>query len=115
MSIGVLATLLALKVPTAVFAQIGVLAALGGAIGSYISRRVAFTDLPQLVAAFHSFVGLAAVLSCVASFIIDAPTFAADVATTIHKTVIYFGTLIGAITFTGSLVAFAKLQVRSFT
>ncbi len=88
----------------------GMTMGIGGTIGAIVANRVAITDLPQLVAAFHSFVGLAAVLTSFSSFMIDAGTFATDPAGTVHKTAIFAGTFIGGITFTGSLTAFGKLQ-----
>ena len=64
-----------------------------------------------MVAAFHSFVGLAAVFTSVASFMTDHAFIATGVAAAIiQKTAIYLGALIGGVTFTGSLVAFGKLQ-----
>jgi len=66
--------------------------------------QVAITDLPQLVAAFHSFVGLAAVLTSAASFLVEPH------GGIIHEVSVYLGTVIGGIIFTGSIVAFEKLQ-----
>eukprot|EP01098_Paradermamoeba_levis_P004026 TRINITY_DN1760_c0_g1_i6.p1 TRINITY_DN1760_c0_g1~~TRINITY_DN1760_c0_g1_i6.p1 ORF type:complete len:1034 (+),score=396.39 TRINITY_DN1760_c0_g1_i6:257-3358(+) len=108
-TIGILATLGTLSVTPAVFAQIALTAGLGGALGTLISKKVAVTDLPQLVAAFHSFVGLAAVLTSVASFLIDFAAFGTPTGV-IHKIAIFLGTFIGGVTFTGSIVAFGKLQ-----
>lgn len=73
---------------------------------------MAVTSLPQTVAAFHAFVGLAAVLVCFASHIDHTLALAGahDVMHTIHKLSVYFGTFIGGVTFTGSIVAFGKLQ-----
>eukprot|EP01132_Coremiostelium_polycephalum_P009925 gene9925-12170_t len=106
--IGILSTLATLGASPALLTQIGVLGSAGAAIGLYISKRVNFTELPQLTAAFHSFVGLAAVFASGASLLNDYSIFAnMDM---IHKSSIYLGALIGGITFTGSLVAFAKLQ-----
>src|SRR5215831_6502333 len=86
--------------------------AVGGAIGSFIALRIKMTALPQLVAAFHSLVGLAAV--CVAAAAFYAPEeFGIGVVGAIqgHSLVeMGIGVAIGAITFTGSIVAFAKLQ-----
>lgn len=108
---GVVATLGILHVPAAVFGQIAVVMGAGAALGAYISRKVAITDLPQLVAAFHSFVGLAAVLTSVSSYLTDYAFITTGVAAaTIQKTAIYLGALIGGVTFTGSIVAFGKLQ-----
>jgi len=86
--------------------------AIGGAIGYVIAKKIVMTALPQLVAAFHSLVGLAAVLVALAAF--HAPESygighegAIRVGSLIEMSL---GIAIGAITFTGSLVAFAKLQ-----
>lgn len=86
----------------------------GGAIGLGIAKRIEVTDLPQLVAAFHSFVGLAAVLTCFAHYIHHFPEFAHDPAATMVKTSLFLGTFIGGVTFTGSLIAFGKLQGKDF-
>lgn len=79
-------------------------------VGLAIAKRIQITDLPQLVAAFHSLVGLAAVLTCVAEYMIEYPHFATDPAANLTKVVAYIGTYIGGITFSGSLVAYGKLQ-----
>ena len=85
---------------------------IGGAIGAMIAHRIEMTALPQLVAAFHSLVGLAAV--CVASSALYAPTaFGIGGMEGIKMSALIemgLGTAIGAITFTGSVVAFMKLQ-----
>jgi NAD(P) transhydrogenase subunit beta len=97
-----------------VLGYLGILVAIliGGAIGTYIALRIQMTALPQLVAAFHSLVGLAAV--CVAAAAFYAPEeYGIGVAGEIHRGSLVemsLGTAIGAITFTGSIVAFAKLQ-----
>uniref|UniRef100_A0A8C2XJ74 proton-translocating NAD(P)(+) transhydrogenase n=1 Tax=Cyclopterus lumpus TaxID=8103 RepID=A0A8C2XJ74_CYCLU len=78
--------------------------------GLAIAKKIQITDLPQLVAAFHSLVGLAAVLTCVAEYMIEYPHFATDPAANLTKIVAYLGTYIGGITFSGSLVAYGKLQ-----
>ena len=85
---------------------------IGGAIGTYIALRIQMTALPQLVAAFHSLVGLAAV--CVAAAAFTFPkSYGIGVRGSIHRGSLVemaLGMAIGAITFTGSIVAFAKLQ-----
>jgi H+-translocating NAD(P) transhydrogenase subunit beta len=88
--------------------------AIGGGIGAYLARTIAMTAMPQLVAAFHSLVGLAAV--CVAAAAFYAPD-AFGIATDglIHaqsRIEMALGAAIGAITFTGSIIAFLKLDGR---
>jgi len=88
--------------------------AAGGSVGAYIARQVPMTAMPELVAAFHSLVGMAAVL--VAAGALYAPS-AFDIGTVgdIHKASLVemsIGTAIGAMTFTGSVIAFLKLSAR---
>uniref|UniRef100_A0A671M9T4 proton-translocating NAD(P)(+) transhydrogenase n=1 Tax=Sinocyclocheilus anshuiensis TaxID=1608454 RepID=A0A671M9T4_9TELE len=78
--------------------------------GLTIAKKIQISDLPQLVAAFHSLVGLAAVLTCVAEYMVEYPHFATDPAASLTKIVAYLGTYIGGVTFSGSLVAYGKLQ-----
>jgi H+-translocating NAD(P) transhydrogenase subunit beta len=86
--------------------------AVGGSIGTFVALRIHMTALPQLVAAFHSLVGLAAV--CVASAAFYAPSaYGIGEAGAIHGQSLIemsLGTAIGAVTFTGSIIAFGKLQ-----
>jgi NAD(P) transhydrogenase subunit beta len=86
--------------------------AIGGAIGAFIALRIKMTALPQLVAAFHSLVGLAAVCVAAAAFTSPQEFGLGDPgAIALHSLVeMGLGVAIGAVTFTGSIVAFAKLQ-----
>ena len=92
--------------------EIGAAILIGGAIGSFIALRIEMTALPQLVAAFHSLVGLAAVFVAAAAFY-DPVAFnigkigSIKIASLIEMSI---GTFIGAITFSGSVLAFGKLQ-----
>ncbi len=87
---------------------------IGGTIGAVMARKIAMTDMPQLVAAFHSLVGLAAVFVAAAAFY--APeAFGIGSAGHIHPQALVemsLGVAIGAFTFTGSVIAFAKLDGR---
>jgi proton-translocating NAD(P)+ transhydrogenase subunit beta len=78
-------------------------------IGAVVAQRVKMTSMPQLVAMLHSFVGLAAVLVGIATDLNPERTFTTSEAI-IHDLEIYIGVCIGAVTFTGSIVAFVKLQ-----
>ena len=82
--------------------------AIGGAIGAFVAARIAMTAMPQLVAGFHSFVGLAAVLVGINSYMESAGLSGAG--RTIHETEVFLGVFICAVTFTGSVTAFGKLQ-----
>src|SRR5471032_822928 len=84
----------------------------GGAVGTVVALRIKMTALPQLVAAFHSLVGLAAVFVAAAAYVSpEAFGIGAPGAIKAQSLVeMGLGTVIGAITFTGSIVAFAKLQ-----
>ncbi|KAI8191545.1 NAD(P) transhydrogenase [Colletotrichum sp. SAR 10_75] len=104
---GVLASLLAVGFSPEVLTQFGALAALGGIVGLLIGKRITPTDLPQTVAALHSVVGLAAVLTSIGSVMAHI-----DDISTLHMVTGYLGVLIGGITFTGSIVAFLKLAGR---
>ncbi len=114
MGIAILTTL-ALATPSAgglVLILIGL--AIGGGVGAVVARRIAMTSMPQLVAAFHSLVGLAAVM--VAAAAIHAPeSFGIGTIGAIHGQALVemsLGVAIGAITFTGSVIAFLKLDGR---
>ncbi|WP_028227141.1 NAD(P)(+) transhydrogenase (Re/Si-specific) subunit beta [Paraburkholderia ferrariae] len=107
MGLAVLATLL---VTAGAGLQIALIAAVaGGGIGATLAKRVEMTQMPQLVAVLHSFVGLAATLISIANYM--SGTVAANpVEQAIHDTEIYVGAFIGTVTFSGSIVAFLKLQ-----
>ncbi|MFC3078538.1 NAD(P)(+) transhydrogenase (Re/Si-specific) subunit beta [Phenylobacterium terrae] len=93
---------------------IGAGVAVGGVIGAVIAKRVAMTSMPQLVAAFHSLVGLAACLVAVAAIHTPAAYGIVDAASghvhLISLVELSLGLAIGAVTFTGSVIAFAKLN-----
>ncbi|MGZ5230648.1 MAG: NAD(P)(+) transhydrogenase (Re/Si-specific) subunit beta, partial [Burkholderiales bacterium] len=109
MAIAVLTTL---SIPGVSWDRIGVilgLMLLGGTIGAFVSQRVQMTQMPELVAAMHSLVGMAAVLIAVAvvnnphAFGIQEPLPAGN------RIELFIGTFVGAITFSGSIIAFGKL------
>ncbi len=110
MIIAVFTTLMFKSVLT--YYEIGAAILIGGAIGSFIALRIEMTALPQLVAAFHSLVGLAAVFVAAAAFY-DPVAFnigkvgSIKIASLVEMSI---GTFIGAITFSGSVLAFGKLQ-----
>jgi NAD(P) transhydrogenase subunit beta len=82
---------------------------IGGTVGLVLARRVQMTQMPELVAILHSLVGLAAVFVGFASFS-DPDVQFTGVEATIHDIEIYLGILIGAVTFSGSVIAFGKLS-----
>ena len=94
------------------YTEIGVAILIGGIIGSIIALKIEMTALPQLIAAFHSLVGLAAVFVAAAAFY-DPESFNIGNIGTISKSSLVemsIGTFIGAVTFSGSVLAFGKLQ-----
>jgi len=107
MVIAILATVLGAQVTS--YTTILVCMAIGGGIGTLLAKRVEMTQMPELVAILHSFVGLAAVLVGYASYL-DPEAHFQGIERSIHDIEIYLGVLIGAITFTGSVVAFGKLR-----
>lgn len=108
-ALGVASTLGHLSPSMGSTAQIAGLMAAGGAAGHYIGHRVEPTSLPQTVAAFHSLVGLAASAAAVGDFMNAADPTQLD---KVHLAATYLATIIGSVTFTGSLVAFGKLDGR---
>ncbi|GJL79596.1 MAG: NAD(P) transhydrogenase subunit beta [Nitrospinaceae bacterium] len=106
MSIALIATI------SGVTANLGILIVAllaGGSIGLVLARRVQMTEMPELVAILHSLVGLAAVLVGFANFM-DPDVHFTGVELTIHDIETYLGILIGAVTFSGSVIAFGKLS-----
>ncbi len=111
MTIAVLATIFGPQVTSAGYAWIIGAMVVGGAIGLYAARTVKMTQMPELVALMHSLVGLAAALVGFANYIDpSASSHLAGVEKTIHEIEIYVGILIGAVTFSGSVIAFGKLS-----
>ena len=105
MALAVVATLLGAEVQT--YWPILVAGAIGAVIGIVVALRIQMTAMPQLVAALHSFVGMAAVLVAIGTFLNRR---AADTLNPVLMGELSAGIVIGAITFTGSVIAFAKLQ-----
>ena len=113
MAIAIVTTLLVSRATDAL--TLGMIAAglaIGGVIGAGIARRIAMTAMPQLVAAFHSLVGLAAVLVAAAAFY-SPQAYGIGEPGAIHTQSLIemsLGVAIGAVTFSGSIIAFAKLN-----
>jgi H+-translocating NAD(P) transhydrogenase subunit beta len=113
MAIAVAATVLGPQVTPAGYPWIVGAMMLGAVIGLYAARVVKMTQMPELVALMHSLVGLAAVLVGFANYIDPAASAAFQGAEkTIHELEIYIGVLIGAVTFSGSIIAFGKLSAK---
>ena len=113
MAIAVLATVLGPRVSAGGISWILAALVIGGALGLYLARSVQMTQMPELVAFMHSLVGLVAVVVGYASYI--DPTAVADMGPAeigIHRVEIYLGVLIGAVTLSGSVIAFGKLSGR---
>jgi NAD(P) transhydrogenase subunit beta len=107
MSIAILATVFGPKVNSYVPIILAML--IGGGVGVFAAIKVKMTEMPELVALMHSLVGLAAVLVGYANYIDPTSSFA-GAEKTIHELEIYIGILIGAVTFSGSVIAFGKLS-----
>ncbi|MDF9400927.1 Re/Si-specific NAD(P)(+) transhydrogenase subunit beta [Vibrio sp. 1180_3] len=91
------------------FAWVILAMVIGGGIGIHFAKKVEMTEMPELVAILHSFVGMAAVLVGYNSYI-DAPVVLDHAEHVIHLVEVFLGVFIGAVTFTGSIVAFGKLR-----
>ena len=109
MTIAVLATVLGPRVTALGIPYIVGALVVGGAIGLYAAKKVQMTQMPELVALMHSLVGLAACLVGFASYV-DTSVVYKGAEKTIHLVEIYVGILIGAVTFSGSVIAFGKLS-----
>ena len=107
---GLLATIGSTSWPSGVPLQIAALSATGAAVGMHFARKVEVTELPEMVAAFHSLVGAAATFTSIGSHLNECSHFSTDPMAGIHMGSIYAGTFIGTITFTGSIAAFLKLR-----
>lgn len=101
---GVITALAQLNLPAPVFAQAMLLIGVASAIGTTIGYKVPITDLPQTVAAFHALVGIAAVTTSMASFMIHPSTDG------LHRAAAYLGAGVGSMTFTGSIIAYLALS-----
>uniref|UniRef100_A0A0N5ALZ8 NAD(P) transhydrogenase, mitochondrial n=1 Tax=Syphacia muris TaxID=451379 RepID=A0A0N5ALZ8_9BILA len=101
---GVAATLGKLSPDPSTLLQMGCCMSSGLLIGLAIASKIKVSDLPQLVALFHSFVGVAATTTCIANFLVEYPHFLADPsATAAVKCALFLGAFIGGVTFTGIL------------
>ena len=113
MTIAVLATIFGPRVTTSGIAWIVGSLLVGGSLGIYLARTVQMTQMPELVAFMHSMVGLAAMVVGYASYV--DPTSNSGLTSaerSIHHIEVYVGVLIGAITLSGSVIAFGKLSAR---
>jgi NAD(P) transhydrogenase subunit beta len=113
MTIAVLATVFGPRVSAAGIPWIIAAMVVGGSVGLYAARKVQMTQMPELVALMHSLVGLAACLVGFANYIDPiAALHLSSAEKGIHEIEIYAGILIGAVTFSGSLIAFGKLSAK---
>jgi len=113
MIIAVLATVFGPQVTSAGYVWIIAAMVIGASVGLYAARIVKMTQMPELVALMHSLVGLAAMLVGFANYIDPAAAGMFQGAEkTIHEVEIYLGILIGAVTFSGSVIAFGKLSAK---
>src|SRR4051812_3148303 len=113
MALAVLATVFGPRVTPAGYPWIIAALVVGATIGLLAAKRVQMTQMPELVALMHSLVGLAACLVGYANFIDPAVSVGLTPAeNTIHEIEMYLGVLIGAVTFSGSVIAFGKLSAK---
>ncbi|MBV8665346.1 MAG: Re/Si-specific NAD(P)(+) transhydrogenase subunit beta [Burkholderiaceae bacterium] len=112
MTVAMLATIFGPHVTSAGLSWIVVAVVVGASVGLYLARTVQMTQMPELVAFMHSMVGLAAMLVGFANYIDPASGMMQGAERTIHETEIYIGILIGAVTLSGSVIAFGKLSAR---
>ena len=110
MAIAVVATVLSPRVTPAGYAWIIGALLVGASVGLFAAKKVQMTQMPELVAAMHSLVGLAACLVGFASYVDTSTVFPTAAEKAIHEVEIYVGILIGAVTFSGSVIAFGKLS-----
>lgn len=108
MAIAILSTVFGEKVEGHIYILIAI--AIASVIGIIVARKVEMTSMPQLVAILHSFVGLAAVLVGFGSYLDPETQLLSGAEHTIHLVEVYLGVFIGAITFTGSIIAWGKLE-----
>ena len=112
MTIAVLTTLTVHSVQNVTYILIAIV--IGGSIGAVVAKRIQMTEMPELVAAMHSLVGLAAVLIAMAAFnnpfAYGIVAHAGDTLHSSNRIELFIGTFVGAITFTGSIIAFGKLS-----
>lgn len=109
MAIALLATILGIV--TANYVLMFGCIIVGGLVGLVLARKVEMTQMPELVAILHSLVGLAAVIVGFGTFLDHSEAYS-GVEQTIHNVEIYLGILIGALTFSGSVVAYLKLSAK---
>merc|ERR1711892_891776 len=95
--LGIASTIGLLNPAPEVLVQMAGTCGLGALLGTTIAKKIEITDLPQLVAAFHSLVGMAAVLTCFSTYLDHYPSFATDPAATMVKTALFLGTYIGGV------------------
>lgn len=109
MAIAIIATTLTLNGAVNAYVVLILALLIGGSIGAMAALKVEMTQMPELVAIMHSLVGMAAVLVGYANFM-DPGAALSGAEKTIHELEIYIGILIGAVTFSGSVIAFGKLS-----